>query len=202
MALITRTSKGSPLTHSELDGNIAELDRRTEVSWQSQRGQLSISGIPTPPTMTLYNGIYLPSFDPDNVNEATVTIHVPHDYVAGSDIYVHGHFLTAAATSGTVRWGFTLSWAIPNRGETVTTEQKFTTPYTSYIEHAVTSSDQDVHHIEESTAISIPYLVSESLINMRVFRDASHVNDTYPSSVFLIVVGLTYQSHGFGTVTR
>ena len=193
--LVYRQAKGSALTYGELDGNLAELDRRTAAGWQNLRGSFDISGVPNPPTMTLYQGIYLPAFDPDNVNEGTAVIHMPHDYIQGSDIYPHGHFLSATNSSGTVRWGFTFSFA--NEGDA------FSPPQTGYVEYAIPAGGKDIHRVAETAgAFSIPTLEKDSCIFMRVFRDATHANDTFPDDIFLFQVDLYYQSQGFGTASR
>jgi hypothetical protein len=195
MAIVTRAIKGSALSYGELDGNFIDLDSRTTVGWQNLNGDMNIAGIPSPPTMSVYQGVYLPSFDPDNIQECTVVFHMPHDYIPGTDIYPHGHFMSATNGTGTLRWGFTLSFA--NEGDA------FTTPGTSYVEHTMTAGMKDVHHLVETpTPVSIPTLSYDSIVFMRVWRDATHVNDTYPDPIFLVQVDLYYQSQGFGTVAR
>jgi hypothetical protein len=195
MSLITRTSKGAPLTYSELDGNIAELDRRTEVGWQNLRGQITYNGVPNPPSSVAYNGVYLPSYDPDNIQECSVIFHPTHDYVVGSDLYPHGHTLVTGAASGVVRWGFTFIYA--NEADA------FSSPVTAYVEQTIVAGDADKHKlIETPTPLSIPTLSYDSIMMMRVWRDANHVNDTYPSPIFLYMVDLYYQSQKFGTVAR
>jgi len=207
MAIVTRAAKGSALTYGELDGNFTDLDARTSIGWQSSPGSIDTSGIGNPPTKVAYKGLFQANkFDPTFQQEFTVTFHMPHDYVPGTPIVPHGHILSDTASTGVVRWGFDMTWASgfnANLGGTPTGEQIFSAPATMYIEVNMTAAYQDTQLIlEYPTPIYLTGLDSESVFIMRVFRDAAHINDTYPDGVYLLRVGLYYQCQGFGSVNR
>lgn len=204
MTITTRSGKGSALTWAEEDSNFVELDARTTEGWQMLVGEISTDGLSNPPSKVLYKGIVqLDSFDPDNIQELAVVFHIPKDYVAGSDFYPHGHFHSSTTSAGTVRWGFSLTWANPYHladfGREPFTEEKFVSPVTGYVEATLDASHQDANNVAESVVpFSIPYLLPGAIIFMRVFRDATHINDTYPGSIFMTSVALAYRSQGFG----
>lgn len=203
-SLVYRGTQGHDLTYGQVDGNFAELDRRTAQAWQNLRGQVDLSGVGNPPTMSAYNGVPIMAFSHGIVQVAPVTLHMPHDYVAGSDIYPHGHIFVASANTGVIRWGFTMlwaneydaaDWASPPRAD-----QKFQSLGTTYVEYTVRATDQDAQIVVSTpTPISLPLLQPDAVLLMSVFRDGTHVNDTYPDQVFLTYVDLYYQSQGFGS---
>lgn len=89
-----------------------------------------------------------------------------------------------------VRWGFEYSVA---RGHS---QQAFPAPSTTYVEHTVALASQYLHIVAEvSLANAIPAtdIEPDSIITMRVFRDAAHVNDTYGASVFGLTADLHYE---------
>ena len=192
--------------YGQVDGNFLELDNRTKVAWQNLRGQMSVAGVSNPPTTVAYRGIPLNNYGPDTMCECAVIFHIPHDYVVGTDIYPHGHVLTSTASTGVVRWGFDLTYAQEfdaNVGGTPTAGNAFFAPVTAYVNMTMQANYQDVHLLMEDPApVTLPGLGPDSLILMRVFRDAPNVADTYPDGVFLMNVDLYYQSQGFGTAAR
>lgn len=206
MAIITSTSKGLPLTPAEADANLTELDSRTAIKWQNLRSNIITDGISNAPPVRLFNNtLYMRAFSPTTEQEITALFHMPKDYIGGTDIYPHGHVCTETASTGVVRWGFTISWAneFESGGGVPASDQYFSTPQTFYVEQTVVATDQIAHVIVESASpLSIPALMPDSIILMRIFRDATHANDTYPDEISLAMVDFYYQSQGFGETYR
>ena len=67
------------------------------------------------PTFAAYTGtnFYAHQFSATVMQQVYLQVHVPHDYVPGTDIYFHVHWSNAAATpnTGNVIWGFEYSYA-------------------------------------------------------------------------------------------
>lgn len=207
MTIITRIGKGSSLTWTEEDGNFTDLDNRTKEAWNTISGDMSTAGVADPPTKTPYKGtVLLDLYDPNNICECSVVFHMPHDFVVGSSWYPHGHFHSPTASSGVVRWGFQLMWANQYRladfGRSPLSSEIFTNPATGYVEVTMDASHQDANNTAESTTpFTVAGLGPGAVILMRVFRDATHVNDTYPDGMFLTNVSIAYRSQNFGTST-
>lgn len=203
MAIVTRSGLGRALTWAEEDNNFSELNTRTITGWQNLNGDIRV-GTTTPPTYVDYKGIQLLSFDSSTNQEVSVQFHLPHDFVSGSDIYLHSHVVSPTASVGTVRWGFSMmhagEWATGD--PTPTADQYFSTPTTLYGENYKTALDQDLHRLVMTNPLNIPALLPDNIILCRYWRDAIHANDTYPDPVFLLYVDLYYQSQKFGTVNR
>jgi hypothetical protein len=208
MALIYESVKGSSLTKEEGDANILELDTRTSEKWQNEKGIIAVIGLSNPATFQPFKGIPVLNFLPDTISTATVFFHMPKDYVPGTDIYPHGHVLTDIASSGTVRWGFSITYAndydaIDRLAGPPNTDQVFPDPVTTYVEHEVLTTYQFAHMIVEPTLpMSVPTLKPDSVLLMSVWRDGVHANDTYPDDIFLTSVDIYYRSQGFGEVDR
>ena len=206
MPIVLRSEKGSVLTGGEVDGNFSELDSRTAVAWANLVAVMARSGIANPPGIALYRGVFpVYAFDPDNVEQCSAIFHLPHDFQQGTDFWPHGHVLTDTASSGVVRWGFDISYAQEYDSEDISagppsSTQVFSDPVTIYVEQTIAATHENAHIIiTTDSAFNIPALAADSVILMRVFRDATHVNDTYPDDIHLLTVDLYYRSQGFGT---
>ena len=66
----------------------------------------------TRPTLTVYNGV-VNAWQFGNGDEAFMSFHIPHDYVAGTDLHLHIHWSqnAAGATGGTVDFRYTAIYA-------------------------------------------------------------------------------------------
>ena len=196
MTITTRTSKGAQLTWAEMDANLTDLDTRTAIRWQNLRGDMVTDGIPNAPPMRLFNStMYMRAFSADTEQEVSCIFHMPKHYIAGTDTYPHGHVVTPTASTGTVRWKITMSYAAELA--------EFSAPYTFYVEELVSATDINKHLLMEvDTPMSIPTLGTDNIVMIRVARDATHINDTYPDEIYLAQIDLYYQAQGFGETTR
>lgn len=184
----TRTGKGSALTYAEMDANFGILETR----WQNLPGAMVTDGISNAPPMRLFNStMYMRAFSADTEQEVSAVFHMPKDFQAGTDTYPHGHIVTPTASSGVVRWKITVSYA--NEGAT------FSAPFTFYVNQTVDPADQNIHLlIDSGMPMTIPTLAPDSVILMRIVRDSTAPEDTYPDEIYLSLVDLYYQSQGFG----
>ena len=203
MTITLRSTKGSALTYGEVDGNFTELDNRTAERWQNLHGIINIPAS-NAPTETTYKGIPLLEFSPTANQEVAVRFHLPHDFIAGTNILLHSHVVSQYASSGTIRWGFEYNHA----GEWMTGDPSppsaahyFGASTTVYGENEKTALDQDLHRLVLTPAVTIAELLPDDVILVRYFRDATHINDTYPDPVMLLYVDLYYRSQGFGSVS-
>jgi hypothetical protein len=149
------------------------------------------------PTLTLFAGlIYAYQFSASQIQQLFSTFHIPHDYAPGSAFHLHIHWSdTAASPTGVTRWGFEYIVAKGHGQEAFPTTTK-----TVYVEQAAVGSRY--HMVAESVAITDPSVEVDSLILVRVFRDASHVNDTNPNPVFAFTADVHYQVDRVATKNR
>lgn len=208
-ALTTRTGKGIPLTYGELDGNWTELETRTGPGWNDLVQDVTINPLGSAPGLdTIRNGIIGYSFPAGTVAECYANFHMPHDYIAGTMVYPHVHWTANTASTGTVRWG--VEYTLARRSDYAggggnTGTIAFGATQTIYIEHSVTSGEQYVHQVNEAAdgaGIDGTQLQEDALILCRFFRDATHVNDTFPDPVFLLTVDIHYECNSLATPLR
>jgi len=127
MTIITRANKGSELTHNEMDTNWTDLRDRPDIivrpktkGWGTKVDTATptwpwrdLEGIVTPrasapnaATLEIYRGnIREWAFAVNDVSDNR--FHIPHDYVPGSDLFIHVHWShIGTAISGSI--GFTI----------------------------------------------------------------------------------------------
>ncbi|HEB26570.1 MAG TPA: hypothetical protein ENI05_02170 [Porticoccus sp.] len=108
-------------------GNGIKVDTTTPTfGWRDLLGdQFAKNTGGTKPTLTAYNGD-VDAWQFSDGDEAFLTYHIPHDYVAGTDIYLHVHWsqTSATATGGTIDFKY---FAIYSKGHNQTTGSAFTT---------------------------------------------------------------------------
>lgn len=168
-------------------------------AWRDIVGQIELRGTgANDPTFAVWAGnIYQYRFSATVMNQVFFVFHVPHDYVPGTDVYMHVHWSNAAASpnTGTVRWGFEYIFA---KGFD---QAAFSSTNTVYAEQA-SSGTQYQHMIAETDAITMTGLEVDSLIIVRLYRDAAHGNDTCTDAVFAHTADIHYQSTNIGTKAK
>lgn len=191
MTITTVSGKGSSLTLNELDGNFADLDTRTALGWRDNIIEITLRNGPSEPQFTQFrDGIYLPAFVHTDVQSGYGNWHIDHDYALGTPLFLHIHWTTNATLTGTVRWGFEYTVAKGHQ------QASFGPTTTVYVEQAATGT-QYMHYVGEvSPANTIPGtgIEPDTVILCRVFRDATHPNDTFDDQVFGVALDLHYQA--------
>lgn len=191
MTITTRSGKGEPLTHNEVDGNFTDLDTRTEQGWRDNVIEMTTrGGLTEPPRSVFRDGIYLLQFSHLDLMEVFGNFHIDHDYALGTLIYPHVHWSTNTTDTGTVRWGIEYTVAKGHQ------QASFPATTTVYVEQASTGTAY-MHYVAEvstGNAISGVNIEPDTLILMRVFRDAGHANDTFNAPVYGIALDLHYQA--------
>ena len=153
------------------------------------------------PTLAAYAGtaVYQYQFSNASTNELFIEFHLPHDYVPGSDIYVHAHWSqTTADSPNAVKWSFSALYAKGHQ------QQAFQNSVTTVTVTQACSATVRQHMIGEvqlstSGAIGGNALEVDGMILMRVWRDPADGADTATQAPFLHTVDLHYQSTNLAT---
>lgn len=222
MAIITRTSKGSALTHAEMDNNLTELDKiptgkvfpktsgvgikidtdNPAFGWHDIIGAITFGQGTS--TFEIYRGgIKQAQFAEGQ--DSYVSFHMPHDYLQGSPIYIHAHWShnSAVVTGGTVTWAFETIYA---KGHNQTA---FSAPVIiAVIDYA--SSIQYQHMIAETVAsdggsvLNTNDLEVDGVIISRLYLDSNDIQTSNGSTVnpFVHFVDIHYQSTGLPTKNK
>ena len=145
----------------------------------------TMSAIPGAAGMTGY------SWSATVLQQEQVDFHVGHDIKLGSVLYPHVHFRPLTNAAGVVRWGFEYSVS-KGHGQTA----GFPATTTVYVNFNVPANSLGTHFVAEvATADAIPStnIEPDSVIHMRVFRDAANAADTYTGAVWCWQADLHYQ---------
>lgn len=142
------------------------------------------------PTWSTYrNGIKAYAFDSGTMNEIWMAFHIKHDYAEGTSVYPHVHWGPITTNTGVVRWGFEYTIA---KGHD---QEVFPASTTVYINHDIASNKQYQHIISEVTdGDSFSAFEADTLILLRLFRDAGDAADTFPDDVFAFELDIHFQS--------
>lgn len=191
-------SGGATLTS---DGRLvaSQSPREFPDGWQDLLSETTVrtgGGSSAPTLAAIVGGIYEFQFSATAMNQTYHKFHIPHDYKAGSDVYIHCHFIAPGAGTGVCRFGFEVSIAKGyDRGAHSSTT-------THYVQQA-TSSTPLSHSIAE---IVLPgsglELETDTVVLVRFFRDAAHASDTETQAVFVTYVDLHYMSSQDNTPNR
>jgi len=131
-------------------------------------------------------GVYAYAFSPNVLNELWVMFQINHDYAIGTAFYPHIHWLPDNTDTGVVRWG--IEWSAA-RGHN---QDSFPNTSTIYIEQAGPGI-LNMHMLAEvaDPGITVPNAEPGMVVLARVFRDATHVNDTFTG----FATGLNLDAH-------
>lgn len=192
------TEEGSPGTWEEVRAQTATtLD--TTYGWEDSLADISAGraiGANAPTWSTFRNGISAYAFSASTMKEVWVNSHITHNYRAGSKVYPHVHWSTTGTDTGTVRWGIEYT---AQKGHN---QGAFPATSTIYLEQAASGTAYQ-HMITEASSTDAfnTNLEVDSLILMRVFRDAT--NDTCTDTAFAFFVDLHYQvDRAYGTLNK
>ena len=174
------------------------------LGWRDLVSEVIIkgTGAQDPTWGTFRNGLSGYLFSATAINETQHRFHIDHDYAVGTALYPHVHWSPITTGTGVVRWGFEYSLA---KGHQQVSGSTFPATTTVYVEQTISTNSQYMHFVAEVStpnAISDVNLEVDSVILMRVFRDASHVNDTYTGQAFAFMVDLHYQTARFATKNK
>lgn len=178
--------------------------------WHDILGDLRVlSPGASDPTLDVYRGgVRQFSFSNAQVNQVFINYHIPHDYVPGSDLYIHVHWSQivvdtggAAGSPGDVKWQWEASYSQGHN------QAPFSVPVLPTLV-ATASAVQYQHLISEvqlssaspsATQLDSDDIEVDGLILTRFFRDPADGVDTLNQVPFVHYVDIHYQSTGIGT---
>lgn len=128
-------------------------------------------------------------------DEVWMQFHFPHDYILGTDVYIHVHWLPDGTNANSVKWQFDYTWAKGHNqaafnmtGTTITAEQ--TVGGTAY-----------QHYVTESDAISNAAFEPDGILMVRVSRITNGgTNNT--DNIYMLTSDIHYESDNKATLNR
>ena len=169
-----------------------------EYGWKDMTTALSAGravGANTPTWGTFRDGLEAYGFSASTMNEVWLVFHPNHDIIEGENFFFHVHWAPNTTDTGVVRWGFEYTIA---KGFD---QEAFPASTTVYVEETI-ASDKQYRHIVSEVATGIPMPEVDSLIQLRIFRDAAHANDTFTGEVFGLTADIHYRAGKFATIGK
>jgi hypothetical protein len=167
-----------------------------KLGWKDLTASIDSHGGSTGPTWKKFrDGLYLYAFPSNSPREILAHFHIPHDYALGTKIYPHIHFTVNSNRSGYVKIGFEYSIA---KGHNQGTDSIFDSSKLIFVTQYINGIEDRYKHfiveVSDNAAIEANLLEPDTIVLMRIFRDANSQDDTYEADVFGITVDVHYQS--------
>lgn len=206
------------LVVSRIKGDGIKIDSKTpDFGWHDLLGAISIRGVgASDPSYNVYRG-GIRGYQFDANEEVFIEYHIPHDYLPGSDLYLHFHWsfngtTTAGAAAGTVNGG-ALTWGAECSYSKGHNQAAFAAPVTRTVASTFSTDfpDTTYQHIITETQLSAASPAAsqldsddievDGLILCRAYLSATTI--TVASGLvpdpFLHFVDIHYQSTNVGT---
>jgi hypothetical protein len=199
---------------SKVSGNGIKVDLSTPTyGFRDLLGEIKIlSPGANDPTLAVFrDSVRAFSFSNAVMNEVNFHFHIPHDYVPGSDIFLHFHWSQNVVDSGglagipgEVKWQAEVTYAKGH--DQAAFPASFTTSITD-----TASGTQYQHMLVEvqlsatspsATQIDSDILEPDGLIILRAFRDPADAADTLNQVPFLHYIDIHYQSTNIATKAK
>jgi hypothetical protein len=162
------------------------------------------SGSSIPPFKAYRGVIWKTGFNTTGNTIYYFNYHIPHDYIKGTDIFIHAHHSTTSATeTGAFEFQLHASYAA--------VDDQFNDPIRAAdITHTYTTSDQYRHTVSEiqlstsggsGSLLDTDLFDTDGLIFIRLRRQDT---DTilFPDNLFLHQVDIHYQAYSGGTISK
>jgi hypothetical protein len=151
------------------------------------------TGYLSPDVKPLAGGVEVFTFGSTLEEALSVRFALPHDIAVGSQMYPHIRWSPNSSDTGTIRWGIEFMVAELDTGI-------FKDATTIYLEDAGLGTLNKLQVVNAATQITAAN--PNTVIIGRIFRDATHANDTFTGEASLHVVGMHYQSDALGTPSK
>lgn len=185
---------GDNLTLPKAAGKGIRVDKVSpSFGWRDLLGRISVRGIGgTDPTFAVYRA-NIRQFQYSVGDESWIEFHIPHDYVPGSDCFLHAHWSLITNVVETVTWGFDVSYAkghgqaaFPATVNATVAQASNGTAFTHFIAEV---------QISGAALVPVGTIEPDGVMLVRVYLSAN----TGAVEPFLHFADLHYQSTNIGT---
>lgn len=172
-------------------------DAAGAFGWHDMTAEITVrGGGANNPPWTQIGSSALYAFNFELNDECWMCYHVPHDYVPGTDVNLHVHWLPDGTNANSVKWQWDYVYA---RGYD---QQAFNIASPTTITVETSSPEAQYQHmISESTNQTISNMEVDGLIYTRIKRITNGGTDN-TDNIFVLTADLHYQSTGIPTVNR
>lgn len=164
--------------------------------WRDITGQVLVRGVAaTDPTWTQIASSPFSAYA-FAVNDFVWFVwHIPHDYLPGSECYLHAHWLVDGTDAATVKWEWTYMYAEGFN------QQNYNVTGTVITAEQAAAGTAYRHMVAETAAIDMGIDEPDGVIYARLRRVTNGGVDN-ADTVFLITSDVHYQSTNIGTINK
>lgn len=202
-SITLRNNKNSPLSFSEADNNIIELDNRTKKGWFDLQSPIYTRPGGNSPGFVSFKGrITRPELEYGKEQEVFCDWHINHDWKPGSMLYPHVHFTTKSNMSGNIMFHVEYTYAA---GFGSTKPSTFCDIQEIMIEYYIPPNSAGIHFIAEAAeGYGIPgtNLEVDSVIMGCIHRHDGMMSNEMTDSVILVQADLHYEKDRMSTPNR
>jgi len=143
--------------------------------------QIPIRGLSNVPEETKFGD----AFSPSSNEELFLIAQMPHSYKEGTDIFPHWHWIVTNSDSGDVVWCIEYTWANIN--------DEFDFVSGDYCVVDSTTNASNIHLMTPHLVLNGTNKTASSIINARLYRNATDPRDTYTSDAYLLEFDIHYK---------
>lgn len=158
-------------------------------SWQTVPSPLISRGTGNDAADTTFiTNMFLPTFPTAVLKERFADLVLPRGYADGETVQILLHWAVNAVNTGVVRWGVEYTLA---QGYNQGANSAFPATTTLTEEVNISVASQFRHFTTEfSTAVPATILEPDTAILCRIYREGTHVNDTFAADAFGVKAAL------------
>jgi hypothetical protein len=176
--------------------NTWELVGNPVKGWRDITSEVKARG--TGPTDPGWNQINTTGFWAYNFSigdKVWLSFHLPHDYIKGTDVFLHSHWLPDGVNTNSVKWQFTYAYAHGHNQAAF----NFGSPTVVTAEQIV-GGTQYQHYVTESVAQTIA-MEPDGILEVEIERITNGGTDN-TDGIFLLTADVHFESNSIGTLNR
>ena len=175
-----------------LDSRVDEFDS----GWRDITSDIIARGTgPTDPNWLQIGSTPFWAYDFSLNDQVWMNFHVPHDYIKGTDIHIHTHWIPDGTDTSSVKWEFVYSYAHGHN------QQEYDLTGTTITAEQVVGGTQYRHYVTETEGINILNMEPDGIIMVNITRVTNGGTDN-TDGIFLLTADIHYQSNNRATLNR
>jgi len=177
---------------------VGSASASTTYGWRDIVGQLHIKGTGNDPAWVRIGSGPFYGHRMDIGKEMWFTYHIPHDYVPGTPVHLHTHWLQDGTSTATLVFLYAYTWA---KGFN---QQAFNTSGLTATSKQAGPGIAFQHMISETGEITLTGIEVDSLLLVRLRRatqtESGDISNT--NSIIVLLADVHYRSHGMATKNK
>ena len=183
------------LDDPRLDLSSSRLSNINDPGWRDITSEIKARGTgPTDPNWAQINATAFWAYQFSLNDTVWMSFHIPHDYIKGTDVYFHTHWIPDGTNANSVVWEFTYAYAHGHN------QAAFNLAGTVITATQAVSGTQYQHYVTETNAVTIA-MEPDGIIEIQVRRITNGgTNNT--DGIFLLTADIHYESNNSATLNR